>query len=118
MEAISSAFYGHNKDVTQGDVLAGIAEEAGYNRPAFEAVLLSPDMRNETFRHFLTAQELGVRGFPTLIVGGGAEGYTLVTNGYRPLDGIIEALEKWLAERPPVRRSRQYTGARSTCSHT
>ena len=25
------------------------------------------------------------------------EQYALVTNGFRPLDGIIEALEKWLA---------------------
>jgi predicted DsbA family dithiol-disulfide isomerase len=39
---------------------------------------------------------MGVEGFPCLVVGQG-EQYALVTNGFRPIDGIIEALEKWLA---------------------
>lgn len=96
MERIQTAFYAENRDVTSPDVLADIAAEEGQDRDAFAAAMLSPDVRNETFRDFLTAQEFGIQGFPALIAGGGNR-YALVTSGYRPLDGIPEALEGWIA---------------------
>lgn len=96
MARIQTAFYAENRDVTSTEVLADLAVEEGRDRDAFVAALLSPDVRNETFRDFLIAQELGIHGFPTLIVGG-ARRYALVTNGYRPLDGLPEALDSWLA---------------------
>lgn len=95
--AISSAFYGHNRDTTSAEVLADIASETGADRAAFLATFLSPDIRNETFRDFLLAKDMGVEGFPCLVAGTGGNDYGLVTNGYRPIDGMIEALEKWLA---------------------
>ena len=62
-------------------------------------------MRNETFRDFLTAQSLGVRGFPTLIAGSEERGYALLTNGYRPLDDLAEPLERWLTAGAPVSKA-------------
>lgn len=97
--AVSRAFYGHNRDTTSADVLADVAAEQGLDRAAFLAVFNSPDTRNETFRDFLIAKDMGVEGFPCLVVGSG-EQYALVTNGFRPIDGMIEALEKWLAAQP------------------
>jgi len=94
---ISRAFYAKGRDTTSPEVLADIASEAGQDRAAFHAEMLAPDTRNETFRDFLAAQELDVRGFPTLVAGPTAQGYALVTNGYRPIDGLIGALEAWLA---------------------
>ena len=102
---ISKAFYGHNRDVTNLDVLADLAAEAGYDRPAFLARLLAPDSKNAAFRDFLTSQELGVRGFPMLAAGSEETGYALVTNGFRPIDGLAEALETWLATGAPVRKA-------------
>lgn len=99
MEHIQTAFYAQNRDVTSTEVLADLAAEEGHDRSAFVAAFLSPDVRNETFRDFVTAQEFGIDGFPTLIVGGGRE-YAIITNGYRPLDGIPEALDQWLASQP------------------
>jgi putative protein-disulfide isomerase len=96
-ERVSSAFYAHNRDVTQSDVLGAIAGEAGLDSQAFSSEFDSAEARNETFRDFLTAQELGIRGFPTVLAGSEAEGYAVLTNGYRPLDGLIESLEGWLA---------------------
>ncbi len=101
MARIQTAFYAENRDVTSADVLADLANDEGQDRDAFAATLLSPDARNETFRDFLTAQEFGIQGFPALIVGGGQQ-YALVTSGYRPLDGIPEALDNWLAQQQPV----------------
>ncbi len=99
---ISAAFYAHNRDVTEGRVLAAIAAEAGFEQAAFAARLDDAAMKSATFRDFLIAQEMGVSGFPMLAAGSEAGGYALVTNGYRPIDGLIEAIESWLAKGAPV----------------
>lgn len=94
---IQRAFYAENRDTTDPAVLADVAEEAGVDREMFFAELISPEARNATFRDFLTAQEAGIRGFPTLLAGDGGGNYMVITNGYRPLDGLPAALETWLA---------------------
>jgi putative protein-disulfide isomerase len=99
---ISEAFYGHNRDVTDPDVIAAIAAEAGFDPTVFKARFLSDEIKNATFRDFLTSQEMGVRGFPMLAAGSAAGGYALITNGYRPIDGMIDGLEGWLAKGAPV----------------
>ncbi len=96
--AISAAFYGANRDTTSAEVLADLAAEAGTDRAAFLDAFCSADIRNETARDFHTAKDMGVEGFPCLLAGT-APTYAMVTNGYRPLDGMIEALEAWLAKK-------------------
>lgn len=96
--AIQRAFYAANRDITDGNVLSDIAAELGFDGARFATVLLSADMRNETFRDFLTTQQAGIEGFPALLAGAGDGRYAVVTQGFRPLDSIPEALERWLAE--------------------
>jgi putative protein-disulfide isomerase len=98
--AISSAFYGHNRDTTSADVLADIAAAIGIDRATFVEKFQSADIRNETFRDFLTAKDMGVEGFPCLLASRGGDEYAIVTNGFRPIDGMIAALEKWLSDTP------------------
>ena len=93
---ISAAFYGDNRDMTNTDEIVAVAEEAGLDADEFRTAFLAPETRNETFRDFLMAKEMGIEGFPTLIAGSAAGGYALVTNGYRPLEGMPEAIERWL----------------------
>lgn len=94
---VSRAFYAENRDMTSVEEIAEVAEEAGFDRHAFGDAFLAPDTRNETFRDFLTAQELGIHGFPTLVAGSPEKGYALVTNGFRPLDAVVDPLERWWA---------------------
>ena len=82
--------------------MADIAAEAGFARDTFRTRFLSNDMKSATMRDFLTSQEMGVRGFPMLAVGAQDSGYALVTNGFRPIDGMIDGLETWLANGAPV----------------
>lgn len=96
MAAISSAFYAKNRDTTDTDVLVDIAASLDEEREAFRADFVSPGARNETVADFQFAQQAGISGFPCLVAGTMAGGYTLVTNGYRPLDGLSEAIEAWL----------------------
>ena len=90
-------------DLGRGDCRGG---RGGGLRPrGVRRRLPAPETRNETFRDFLTAQELGIRGFPTLIAGSEEKGYALVTNGYRPLDDLLEPLERWWAAGAPVTKT-------------
>lgn len=71
MALIQQAFYAENRDMTSANEISCLEKEAGLARQAFAAIVSAPATRNETFGDFLTAQELGIRGFPTLIAGGG-----------------------------------------------
>jgi putative protein-disulfide isomerase len=102
MARVQQAFYAENRDMTAADEISLVAEEAGFERTEFGAAFVSAGARNETFRDFLTAQSLGIHGFPTLIGGSEERGYALVTNGYRPLEDLAEPLERWLAAGAPV----------------
>ena len=100
--AVSSAFYAANRDVTQPEVLADIAAEAGMDRDRFAAELASAAARNETIGDFQATKQSGVEGFPLLAAGSDETGYALVAHGFRPLDGLPEAIETWLGEGAPV----------------
>lgn len=102
---VSRAFYGENQDTTDVKVLAALAPEFGIEAEHFELEMLSADARNETFRDFLTSQQAGVQGFPLLAAGTEAGGYALVTNGFRPLGGLPEAIENWLEAGAPVHQA-------------
>jgi putative protein-disulfide isomerase len=107
MARLAQAFYAEGRDTTSAEEIAVVADEAGFDRGEFSAAFLSADTRNATFRDFLTAQELGIRGFPTLIAGSEDNGYALVTNGYRPLEDILDPLERWWAAGAPVTAAAQ-----------
>jgi putative protein-disulfide isomerase len=102
MARVQQAFYAENRDMTAADEIAAVAVEVGFDRAAFGAAFAAPETRNETFRDFLTAQGLGIRGFPTLIAGSEEKGYALLTNGYRPLEDLAEPLQRWLDAGAPV----------------
>jgi putative protein-disulfide isomerase len=97
LSAVSRAFYAANRDTTALAVLAAIAAEHGQDRDQFEGALATDDVKHATLGDFVTASEAGIRGFPTLLVSRGTGPYALVTNGYAPLDGMVGAIDGWLA---------------------
>lgn len=98
LDQVSSAFYAANCDITKNDVLADIAAASGVDRARFFAELTSPAARNETVQDFLMTKQSGVEGFPLLAAGNETTGYALITHGFRPIDGLPEAVETWLAQ--------------------
>ncbi len=99
---ISRAFYAANRDITDEEVLANIAAEAGMERQAFLEQLRSPASRDETSEDFQFAKRSGVEGFPLLAAGCPETGYALISHGFRPIDGLPEAIEDWLAKGAPI----------------
>jgi putative protein-disulfide isomerase len=105
MGRIQQAFYAENRDMTEPGMIADVAEEAGFDRADFAEAFDNPQTRNDTFRDFLTAQSLGIQGFPTLIAGSEERGYALLTNGYRRLEDLVGPLERWLDAGAPVTKA-------------
>ena len=96
--AVSQAFYADNRDTTDADVLADVAGENGQDRETFHELMASGDIRANTARDFQFAQQSGVHGFPCLLIGNETDGYSLITNGFRPIDGMVEGIEDWLSQ--------------------
>ena len=93
MSAIGRAFYAGNRDVTKQYVLGDIAGEMGDDRAAFLEALSSMHIRDETANDFLSTKQLGVHGFPCLMITGGTRPPRLVTRGYQPFDSLINSIE-------------------------
>ena len=92
MKAIQAAFYRDGRDVTQAEVLAEVAEEAGYARAPFQAHMDSEAGRRSTLADFQRSQSLGVRGFPTLALARDSQLF-LVTSGFVPADILEDRVE-------------------------
>ncbi|QLF92025.1 DsbA family protein [Pseudomonas sp. ABC1] len=95
--SIQKAFYQDALDITQAQVLLGLATELGLPREAFASRFDSVAAREETQQDFAWAGNLGIAGFPTLLAKRKG-GYALVTNGYQPLEALEPLLGRWLEQ--------------------
>lgn len=93
MRAIQTAFYRDGRDVTRGEVLADIAAETGLQRDLFIAAWNSQEAQDAARADFLSAQRLGVQGFPALAMVDNSRLY-LIANGYTKTDILEERLGK------------------------
>ena len=97
LKAIQFAFYVQGLDVTQTEVLADLAAGFGVEHARFMGAFESEEMRTRILAHFKHARQVGVRGFPTLILQQG-EDLHLITNGWQPLADVRAALDSRLSE--------------------
>lgn len=96
--AVQSAFYAHNRDVTDPVVLADIAGGFGWEEAEFLRIHATEETKTEAWTDFTIAQRTGVTGFPTMIAGnGGEDGWALITQGYQPPERVLSTIERWLA---------------------
>lgn len=91
--ALQNAFYRDGRDITQGDVLARVAEEIGFNRLAFREAWESDAIKEATRQDFELVQRWGVQGFPTLIAAHGDHLHLLCT-GATPADVLKQRLDQ------------------------
>lgn len=100
-EAIHKAFYAGNQDVTDGKILAGLAGPFGFSKGEFEAALETQEIRNQTQVDFQVSQQLGVQGFPTLVLRDG-EVLRALSQGYRTFDHLDPLIGQWVEEPPEM----------------
>ena len=97
LRSAQQAFYAQNRDVTRPEVLAALAEDLGLDPIVFRDGLETEDVKQETWRDYAISQNAGVRGFPTLIAGPGADGtFTLITRGFNTADAVLPMVDRWL----------------------
>ena len=92
---LQHAFYAENRDVTEPEVLTGLATAVGLDAGAFAEAFASDEMKAATIADFQFAQSLGVTGFPT-VVAKDESGYAYLTLGYQPYENLRDLFEAWL----------------------
>ena len=95
LDALHAAFYAENRDLTDTDVLADVAEGIGLDRQGFLDALTSPALFEQTQKDFHLAREMGVTGFPTVVCAEDGQ-FAFLTLGYRPYDAFAPLLDEWL----------------------
>jgi len=95
-KSIQSAFYADGQDVTKADVLARLAAVQGVDADRFTERFESAEIKQRTREHFRRTAEVGIRGFPTVILQDG-ERFDLLTHGYRPFEELKPIFDAWFA---------------------
>jgi putative protein-disulfide isomerase len=95
LEMLHQAFYAENRDVTDDNVLAALAEAAGVDPFDFKEFFPTRKMIYLTASDFFRSQSMGVSGFPTIILRVN-EKLSLLSAGYRSFDEIKPQIDGWL----------------------
>ena len=90
-KAVQHAFYTDGRNVTEGVVLADVAEDLGVPRDAFNEAFESQAMRDATLRDFERSKGWGVQGFPTLLAEHG-DHLHLFGSGFMPIAVLRQRL--------------------------
>lgn len=92
---LQQAFYENNRDITQADCCVEIAAEVGVDPNEFSQRFASDEFKQATQADFQQGRELGVSGFPTVLLTDEQSGVVL-THGYQPAENLREPLDAWL----------------------
>jgi len=90
---IQAAFYAQNCDITSADELASAASEYGVATADFRKFYDSDEAQRETWAQFQYSAQLGIRGFPALVLERDNE-LLLVTRGWQPWENIEQTLNQ------------------------
>lgn len=91
------AFYKDNKDPNKLQTMLDVAKQCDLPLDKFEEMFLSDDYRKKTMADFQYSADLGIRGFPSVVMKKG-EQYYLVMNGYAKADAVVKAVGEVLAK--------------------
>ncbi len=96
--AVQKAFYYYNKNTHDVTTYIEIAEGMGIDGTSFRKWFESEEMKQAVKGDFQFAANLGVRGFPTLVLKYGEE-YYLISNGFSKHENIVKTIDNILAEK-------------------
>ena len=81
-------FYKENKNMHLAESYTGLLEDLEIDVEQFAALFESEEMKTLVREDFVRAGEMGVRGFPSMLLKQGDQ-YTLIANGYAKSEKII-----------------------------
>jgi len=95
-KAIQYALYHDGKSLNDDDTFVVLAQKFGYDENAFRQSLQNPANKKAAEAGFSLSRQLGVTGFPTLLLVRNGEGIVLA-RGYSDYSTVSKALERALA---------------------
>lgn len=93
--AVQTAFYKDNKNTTDIQTYLDIAKSFDIDEKAFQKEYESEAMKQASRDDFATSGEMGIRGFPSMVLKKGDQLY-LISNGYTKAAKIIETVRAQL----------------------
>jgi putative protein-disulfide isomerase len=94
---IQAAFYKNNKNTNEIATYLDLLEDFGVDKEAFRKAFESEDLKTKVKEDFEYAANVGVRGFPTLVLQNDNNLY-LLSNGYTEAENIMETVLKIKSE--------------------
>lgn len=91
IDAIQRAYYLEARNPSDRSTLVALAGEIGLDEAGFALVLDDPETQAELDRQILFSRELGVKGFPTLLLDKGTERRFITIDPNDP-EGILQQL--------------------------
>lgn len=86
---VQSAFYHQNKNTAVVETYLEICDKLKIDKKAFKTAFESNEMKAAVRADFTASAEMGVRGFPTVIMKKNGE-FFLVANGYTTAEKVIQ----------------------------
>lgn len=95
---MQNALYFEGKSFNDTDTYLELANKYSIDQKEFTRIYENPEARERTYAEFQMIQQLGVQGYPTVVVVIGEQGY-LVSRGYQPYEQISATLKKLQEEK-------------------
>ena len=95
-KAIQNSFYRENNNTNNLETYIPIAAKFNLDLNAFEKFFNADEIKTRTKADFHLSQQLGIKGFPSLILKKGSE-LTQLSNGYNEAENIQTIIEKVLS---------------------
>ncbi|MFK7934508.1 MAG: DsbA family protein [Saprospiraceae bacterium] len=90
---VQAAFYYENQNTSDLATYLPIAKELGIDEKRFAELFQSDAMKQKTRADFTASAEMGVRGFPTVVLQKDGQLY-LIANGYTEAENIVKAVRR------------------------
>lgn len=94
-KAVQTAFYYENKNTADVQTYLAIAKEMDIDASDFQKEFESDEMKALIKKDFEKSAEMGVRGFPSMILVDG-EKNIIIANGYLPSEQVVQKIELFL----------------------
>lgn len=95
-KSLQKMFYAENRNIDDLNELEKACSETDIDFHQFQQKFLSQEYKQLVNKDFMFAQQMGIRGFPSVVLKKGEE-YHAVTMGYSNYDRMNEILQKIMA---------------------
>lgn len=94
-KAVQITFYAENKKTNELSTYLDLAEHFNMDQKTFRNLFHSTEIKEETKQDFALANQMGIGGFPSLVLKQNDK-YVLLSNGYRKAEEIEDLLSQLL----------------------